>query len=99
MGWMMKQLLKLRKIFLKQIEEKMITLISEKGITLFINKDKNKVAFDDGSSDPYDNYAKPDFDFDDKKRFKYKIHGDLNLTKHNENKIIWREVQKILSFL
>ena len=50
-------------------------------------KIKLKAAFDDGSSNPYDNYAKPDFDFDNKKRFKYKINGDLNLTKHNENKI------------
>ena len=45
-------------------------------------------AFDDGTSNPYDYYEKPDFDFNNKKQFKYKVSGNLNLATHNENKIV-----------
>ena len=45
-------------------------------------------AFDDGSSDPYDSYCITDFDLNNKKQFTYKIDGNLDMVKHDKNKIV-----------
>ena len=64
------------------------SLFKKKNYTFYPIKIRLTAAFDDGSSNPYEYYEKPDFDFNNKKQFKYNIKGDLNLSKHDENKIV-----------
>jgi len=60
----------------------------KKNYTYYPIKINVLAAFDDGSSNPYEYYETPDFDFNNKKQFKYKVSGNLNLTTHNKNKIV-----------
>ena len=60
----------------------------EKGLTFYPRKIRVRVAYADGTRNPFKNYHKMDFNLADTKVFKYKYSGSVMVTKNDENKII-----------
>ena len=57
-------------------------------MAFYPRKIRVRVAYADGTRNPFKNYHKMDFNLADTKVFKYKYSGSVMVTKNDENKII-----------